>query len=107
MSHTPGPWVVYTPEDYDGPERLPGLGVDSQTTGDAVVWFALEPETGLKNDADAHLIAAAPDLLEALEDIIESVAQCTDDDGRPTYEVCQSDDFSAARAAIAKARGTS
>lgn len=51
--------------------------------------------------ANARLIAAAPELLEALRDIVNSVARCTSGD------VCQTSDFTAARAAIAKAEGRS
>lgn len=64
---TPGPWSVFTPEEYRGPNDLPGLGVENPKTGEAVVWYAADCETGLQNDADAHLIAAAPELYEALE----------------------------------------
>ena len=67
---TSGPWVVFTPEDYSGPRELPGLGVEA-ASGEAVVWYCDEPQTGLGNDADAHLIAAAPCLYEALEALLE------------------------------------
>lgn len=53
----------------------------------------------------ARLIAAAPDLLEALRDIVDCVAQTTNEDGSYGIEICQADDFSEARAAIAKATG--
>ena len=55
-----GTWVVFRPGDYRGNDDLPGLGVEVDETGDAVVWAALEDwESGLKNDDDAYLIAAA------------------------------------------------
>jgi len=49
---------------------------------------------------NANLIAAAPDMLAALQGIVDCVAR-TETMG----EICQCDDFSAARAAIAKAKG--
>lgn len=86
--HTPGPWVVIFPhintcdcasicEVYDG-DRLDGC--DS-------------------NEANARLIAAAPDLLTALEQVLPLVAQYVKltTKGAPSYIV--------ARAAIAKATG--
>ena len=51
------------------------------------------------------LVSAAPELLEALKRIVNAVAVCTDDHGNCTGEVCQTDDFSAAREAIRKAEG--
>jgi len=60
MSHTPGPWTV-DPRDYE-----------YVTAGDfcvAAVWMRdVEDRTAKdERDANARLIAAAPDLLEALQ----------------------------------------
>ncbi|GAB3484207.1 hypothetical protein [Azotobacter salinestris] len=93
--HTPGPWRVFTPEDYEGPSSLPGLGVENHE-GKAVVWYAAEPETGLENDHDARLIAAAPSLLEALENLLA----VHEGKGGTRYHAGD-----IARAAIAKATG--
>lgn len=49
--------------------------------------------------ANAHLIAAAPDLYAALSQIVDSVARTA------SGEVCQTSDFTAARAALSRARG--
>ena len=69
--HTPGPWQVVGSNVYGNNLR------------------ALLP----MNAADARLIAAAPDLLEALEDLLG-------------WQTLAPDDVvTAARAAIAKARG--
>lgn len=51
------------------------------------------------NMADALLIAAAPELYDALARIVDSVSSGTSGD------VCQTSDFEDARAALAKARG--
>ncbi|MFW4586569.1 ead/Ea22-like family protein [Pseudomonas aeruginosa] len=68
---TPGPWILYVPEDYQGPEELPGYGVEC-AEGRAIVWGALEPETGCQFDRDAEFIAAAnPNTILALLDEID------------------------------------
>ena len=96
--HTPGPWVV-EPENYD----CDG-GTLVRTKGKiclANVWgvmFAKTPDD--ESLANARLIAAAPDLLEALEYLAGACELALDNDypeGR--------DPVSVARAAIAKAKG--
>jgi hypothetical protein len=80
MTHTPGPWrVCDEQEQILGPE------------GEIIVW-----ETGT-NEANNRLIAAAPELLEALE-AIATGAYDTEGDWRSWV-------IERARAAIAKARG--
>ena len=74
--HTPGPW------SFRGCEG--GWAIDFNEDQEQVVDFVYE-------EADARLIAAAPDLLEALECLLKA----DHDDVRAM-----------ARAAIAKARGT-
>ncbi|HHN2098504.1 TPA: ead/Ea22-like family protein [Pseudomonas aeruginosa] len=70
---TPGPWTLYVPEDYQGPEELPGYGVEC-AEGRAIVWGALEPETGCQFDRDAEFIAAAnPKTVLALLDEIDGL----------------------------------
>ena len=59
MSHTPGPWSYEEP-DFVG---LPHLRA---ANGDAVATFLREPW----NPSDIPLIAAAPELYEALVDLI-------------------------------------
>ena len=90
---TPGPWET------------------SQSLGDAYIWAETEEngvfehvavvlrcdEPGMQ-DANAHLIAAAPDLYEALEEIADYV-------GDEVSFILGPPVVSAARAALAKARG--
>jgi len=53
MTHSPGPWVaVKHPES--------GYDIDHVATGHGIV-----TDSGVEKESDAHLIAAAPDLLEA------------------------------------------
>lgn len=86
---TPGPWAINTGAEDDGVyvyieeiESPHGMVAWARDIGDELV--TTEP--------DAHLIAAAPELYEALECVLR-VAD------RQTVE------FDAARAALAKARG--
>ena len=84
MSHTPGPWKVRGP----APGGLPYLQVvapeyQALTDADHVVcelrlWRQPRPE------ANARLIAAAPELLDALASIRSSLMELDDDGcGRP------------------------
>lgn len=97
IKHTPGPWVVdgndISPADNDR------LGICSVQPVDDVRggW-----RYGEQTFANGHLIAAAPDLLEALELILEARTQekhmwNAKPGESPLHDRC--------RAAIAKARG--
>lgn len=102
--HTPGPWVIETVPTSVGichkigpfPPRRP----DDVTPRSACL-YADYPSVHNPADnelyANARLIAAAPDLLEALQNIIESV-----DKGHAVI-LCPL--AAAARSAIAKAKG--
>lgn len=83
--HTPGPWNI----DKDDS----GNGVSANVNGSRywITGVIQEPGKEFSDEANARLIAAAPDLLEALQNIVES--------GLSTSRI------SAARAAIAKATG--
>ena len=81
--HTPGPWVfVSTPNDDDFSHEIMDV-------------CALYRNGNPQRVADARLIAAAPDLLEALEYTLKCLMQT--DVGEAHYQP--------AIAAIAKARG--
>ena len=67
--HTPGPWTVGPAFDNDG---QPEIIIEHQTpAGNLVVAVALAGLQG--QEANARLIAAAPDLLEALEHIMRCI----------------------------------
>lgn len=53
-----GYWSVFTPEHYQGPDQLPGLGVED-CEGKAIVWYAEVPDSGIQYDEHASFIAAA------------------------------------------------
>jgi hypothetical protein len=84
--HTPGPWTAKS-EEF---EEIWSMVVGKETMIAEV--FSRKPE------ADARLIAAAPELLEALEGIIEIGKRDMSNEKYDGY-------FESARAAITKARG--
>ena len=86
--HTPGPWFYERDFDYYLIETEDGHAV---VTG---------KDNTEGNEADYRLIAAAPDLLEALRDMVALVR-----DVAPQY--AESTVAANARAAIAKAEGRS
>ncbi|SMG27852.1 hypothetical protein SAMN06275492_11277 [Dethiosulfovibrio salsuginis] len=72
MSHTPGPWEVATKQDCDE-EGCCGESVYDRECGVfAVIEGDLATVATPWLESDARLIAAAPELLEALEEIIAS-----------------------------------
>ncbi len=96
--HTPGPWVVGEPNKGPVAGTVPVHTADymeSYRTGQLVCSVY---GTAAFSDANARLIAAAPDLLDALQGI-----QAAWDEGR----LLTSDEAANMRAAIAKATGES
>lgn len=103
--HTPGPWEAWMPQTH--------------VAGEERTWSVKGPPSDfmfLREEADARLIAAAPELLEAcklLEDADTRHVNCQDCGGQGVGEVCGNCFifFDAARlarrAAIAKAEGGS
>lgn len=83
--HTPGPWFMTG--------ELLGYRSRINSTPQNLGWDLAHVCNGPEADANARLIAAAPDLLEALEFVIRGVPD--------TWEGVQK-----ARAAIAKATGS-
>ena len=86
--HTPGPWTT-------------GRAINSVDTG-KYSWICPFGASSKKQveeiTANAKLIAAAPDLLAALDDMVKLIGPYAGQ-GRMDEEICK------ARAAIAKARG--
>ena len=98
--HTPGPWQVAV--DIFDNDGMPETAIQAMNGG-ATVAVALD--FGLNNpdmrQANARLIAAAPDLLEALQELVSIVA---------IHQFSTNNKFAwaemeCARAAIAKATG--
>lgn len=101
--HTLGPWV-YRPNDYDdwGTVRSVNPDEDGFHRHICKVNYVASPEALCEHrkngtdpaEADARLIAAAPDMLEALKNLVNSFEK-----HRPKEY------WDAARAAIARAEG--
>jgi len=111
---TPGPWFIVTPTQ--GFEICTIHGVERQPTENGLgqTWVYIRPESLVRDGewvwpdeaectANAHLIAAAPDLYAALEALIVIDEDATIDgaDLQDRVDVA----WTAARAALAKARG--
>lgn len=85
-AHTPGPWSIE--------ERY----TDSYAINPNVAWLgASSSDKEGENEANAHLIAAAPDLLVALEEVLSCISETRGADARAAVEMAQ--------AAINKAKG--
>lgn len=105
--HTPGPWYVFHSAyrgrfDDDGPGAF-SIG-DAPTARSANILCSRYewPERAEEMKANAHLMAAAPDLLEALQNIAEYWNQ--DQNEAAMADACWHA-IHTARAAIAKATG--
>lgn len=117
--HTPGPWLV-GPVIDGGVDDIPEIVIQRATAlGNLSVSVALGGLSG--QEANARLIAAAPELLEALRQaamwlpILTHMSGLDADatevelsefsDGRPPVTISIASSLEAARAAIAKAGG--
>ncbi len=98
--HTPGPWRVYV---HGRPMNDPTM---------PLMWWLSRDDAkphaslGTDKEADARLIAAAPELLDALADMLSGwryIRETYGDLGGVGWDRAEK----AARAAIAKARGES
>lgn len=88
VKHTPGPWV----QVGWGPYGI-RAGYSQSSVGTSIAHVSKGPA---EFDANARLIASAPDLLKALELLTEEVEE---------YELGNPDVLRKARAAVARAKG--
>lgn len=93
--HTPGPWKKFDSAFPQFFVCVAGKDICKVSSGDVTL---------LEAEANANLIAAAPDLLEALEALLEDEEWM---DGSGWVYVRNFDKADAARKVIAKARGQS
>lgn len=91
--HALGPWVVGEDDELNGCPFLPIMAADGGCIAEVVPDYSEDhPHLGESERATARLIAAAPEMLEALKRVVRVADR-------------ETDDFIAARAAIAKAEG--
>lgn len=85
-AHTPGPWTVH--KDGNGNVRIAGGVSPDPVTNARYLWVASVPHTQHANplwrqteerEANARLIAAAPDLLEAAQIALEEMDEAFGD----------------------------
>jgi hypothetical protein len=107
--HTPGPWSVVIDDSGDRPVSVPSIQAAEEYDCAIVHWdgFWQEHWQSARGNremrANARLIAAAPDLLEALQAILADCGEAMLDGY--VENSLHSDEVNAARAAIAKASG--
>ena len=102
--HTPGPWELRTIDTADVRGAVHVYAGGAAVTTD--VWGRTLPES----DANARLIAAAPDLLafaESVESILGDRCECPTSDAQTRAECPFCRLVMSARSAIARARGAS
>ncbi len=102
-THTPGPWQLARPNwDYGTVEiETVQRGTDVPAQGNTIGYVY-----GDLDSATARLIAAAPDLLAALEHLVndhETMAAVLNSHGYTIYHAVSAPKVKDARAAIAKA----
>ncbi len=108
IQHTAGPWFVAAQNDglviIDGrPSPAPYDGPIPKAHGPNVI---ATPNFRLpEHEANARLIAAAPDMLEALEAFVDGFDPDKEYDATDTAYVVFGEKAKIARSAIAKARG--
>lgn len=112
--HTPGPWIVDGSYTYD---LVVGVGRDDDRllacpgSGGAMSWtdrVCTMSWSGGKHDANAHLIAAAPEMYEALKACLVQAEGCwMNHYGENPEGSAEPEHIATARAVIAKAEGRS
>ena len=105
--HTPGPWIAVRSSSYweVKPQRKDGERKPPYQIADTCSSDLGNPDKGLQ-EANARLIAAAPELLEAIEAAIASgMVPGESITGGPGAKTQQGKAAAMLRAAIAKAKG--
>lgn len=92
-SHTPGPWRIRQTVEGGSQFQILDPGYDP-----AIAWH--EPMATVRGEANAHLIAAAPELLEAAEFLLDAIVALAGWGGEEMLATAREK----ARAAIAAAR---
>ena len=94
---TPGPWTPEGFDDWGDGTNLP-LELDVRVNGSR--WDKIVDSIRI-SDANAHIIAAAPDLYEALNELLDISKYAEWNDGGDRLDAA----LEAGLAALAKARG--
>ncbi|HGY1116676.1 TPA: hypothetical protein ACNUX9_003543 [Providencia rettgeri] len=104
FKHTPAPWIIIDGDDY--------FNITAKSTESSPNYMPLLDSDSIgmiEMRANAHLIAAAPELLEALIELVQSYDKCSIDHNGLCQEhfLQEANDctFKKANLAIAKALG--
>ena len=101
--HTPGPWEYRPIKNVEEISRI----APEIFTGKLVVARAYDPHGLSESQANARLIAAAPDTLKELKSLVARVQDILADGVDGFYRDALQSDLEPAEAAIAKAEVTS
>ena len=104
--HTPGPWTT-DEDDHDAPHQDIKIKAGKHRTV-CTVWIDDAPvrDFNAEQQANAHLIAAAPDLMEVVVAYIDHFERCRITNTHGSRDFDFAGHLAAlARAAIAKAKG--
>lgn len=74
FKHTPAPWIIIDGDDY--------FNITAKSTESSTNYMPLLDSDSIgmiEMKANAHLIAAAPELLEALIELVQSYDKCSID----------------------------
>jgi hypothetical protein len=99
-SHTPGPWLYVPEADCDGDPRIDPLARPITDHTVHIGHLAIFMGTSDEAEANARLISAAPEMLEALKAAAEALF-CTDN----RFEIGGKTALQIVEAAITKATG--
>lgn len=101
QQHTPGPWGWSHREIHSGDYSTQVYDANEKEIA-TIAWYPVRQNniTTTSREANARLIAAAPDLLEALEMCTKAMASVL-----PDFNPYDQAAYDKARAAIAKATG--
>jgi hypothetical protein len=105
--HTPGPWLVWDSKGTERIDHTTGVYRQLDSTDEQIIALCDE-DLSLSSDeqlANARLIAAAPELLEALEELAERAAILSALSPRSAASTLLGMAHTKAKRAIAKARG--
>ena len=103
MTHTPGPWVVeYSSKGHPYAINAPGDTGIPGAVGHVVRWRGIGFPTSERARANALLMAASPDMLEALQETVLQLQYLADKFGETGTGAAV---LARVNAAIAKATG--
>jgi len=104
--HTLGPWSIDRTSERHG-QRPYGIsaGKRGPTPKNIVNWGGIAAPASQESEANARLIASAPDLLEALTALYASYKALADSGDAGNWRLEDTDSGKQALAAIAKATG--